>query len=147
MSWNFNQKGKSTAYVYTLPVRMLPICGVGQNGDWVRDAPDACNITCIAVFFFVLLVPSLHLPRGRMLLDLWEGLNTKCLAMASPTKVTKVQEVQYSLIPLRKRAKSTEVKHSGGLERVKPWGLVKERPFFSLQLVRIPTHPKAVKRI
>jgi hypothetical protein len=36
-----------------------------------------------------------------MLLDLWEGLNTKCLAMASPTEVAKVHEVQASLIPLR----------------------------------------------
>lgn len=36
-----------------------------------------------------------------MLLDLCEGLNTKCLAMASPTEVAKVQEVQASLIPLQ----------------------------------------------
>lgn len=35
-----------------------------------------------------------------MLLDLWEGLNTKCLAIASPTEVAKVHEVQASLIPL-----------------------------------------------
>lgn len=35
-----------------------------------------------------------------MLLDSWEGLNTKCLAMESPSEVTKRQEEHESLTPL-----------------------------------------------
>lgn len=111
---------------------------IGMSGDvclnsgWAspgRDAPDSYGRTCILIFSFCCPTNShLHyLPRGRMLLDLWEGLNTKCLAMASPTEVTKVQEVQASLIPLRKRAKS--INKCTCDPRDKIWGLIKKRQY------------------
>lgn len=112
---------------------MLPICGVDQNSEWGRDAPDSCNITCIPIFFFffVLLTPSLLLTSWQNAAGSVRGIEYQMLGHGISHKGNKgtrsaVQPDSAEKEP-RVQKSNTAVNY-----RVRPQGLIKECPFFSL---------------